>query len=82
MQSDIEGTRDQHDLLSQELAWYKLRENHEYVGPYIGGEMQEYYTSGDFTESTLLWARKQVIGWHFLTFKNYIRVEEKDKIMV
>lgn len=56
MQSDTEGAGDQNDLLSQELGWYILGENQEYVGPYTVGELQEYYASGYFTESTLLWA--------------------------
>ncbi|KAH9310841.1 hypothetical protein KI387_025876, partial [Taxus chinensis] len=47
---------DPNPLLPQDLGWYILGENQEYLGPYTVSELQEHYASGYFAESTLLWA--------------------------
>lgn len=56
MDSATESASDPNALAGQELGWYILGDNQEPVGPYTVAELREYYTSGYFTEVTLLWA--------------------------
>jgi len=56
MDGATESASDPNALAGQELGWYILGDNQEYVGPYTVAELQEHYASGYFTESTLLWA--------------------------
>lgn len=56
MDGATESAGDPNALAGQELGWYILGDNQEYVGPYTVAELQEHYASGYFTESTLLWA--------------------------
>lgn len=39
-----------------EIGWYILGENQEYIGPYALSELQEHFSNGYISESTLLWA--------------------------
>lgn len=41
---------------NSEVGWYILGENQEHVGPYALSELQEYFSTGYISESTLLWA--------------------------
>lgn len=56
MDSATESSSDPNASAGQELGWYILGDNQEYVGPYTVAELKEHYASGYFTENTLLWA--------------------------
>eukprot|EP00252_Welwitschia_mirabilis_P007474 TRINITY_DN18864_c0_g1_i1.p1 TRINITY_DN18864_c0_g1~~TRINITY_DN18864_c0_g1_i1.p1 ORF type:complete len:520 (-),score=142.31 TRINITY_DN18864_c0_g1_i1:396-1955(-) len=56
MESVSEGASEPKRLTVEDVGWYILGENQEYIGPYTAGELKEHYASGYFTENTLLWA--------------------------
>lgn len=58
-QQQINGTensRQQDSELNTEMGWYILGEDQQLIGPYALSELQEHFSSGYLSESTLVWS--------------------------